>query len=290
MHVSVFDIGGSHISVAAFDPASSKLVGKISSAHFSETGTGGPLDILLSLAQQAASIGSDKPHGLSIAAPGPFDYEKGISQMQHKLTQLYGVDLKHALAESTQLDPSSFVFLNDADAFLLGALASTPAPRLRSIGIALGTGIGSGFAVGGDVVTAGAGVPPGGEIWNLPFEQATVEDAISTRAIIGAYAARTGHSFSVKDIADAARKGSAEARDVFHSFGLKLAQVLQNIGGEFNPQQILLGGGIAAAADLFLPSLKRSLERPERVFIVQDTTTTPLVGAGVAWKKIKLAS
>jgi len=283
MFVAVFDIGGSHISSATYDTSSAALVDEISSAHFSESGAGGPLDILLSLASHAARSNLRKINGLSIAAPGPFDYANGISQMQHKLTQLYGVDLKCSLAEVTQLLPASFVFVNDADAFLLGALASSPAPQLRSIGIALGTGIGSGFAVNGEVVTTGVGVPPGGEIWNLPFEEATVEDAISTRAIVGAYGRRTGTTLTVKAIAEAARNGDVDAREVFIHFGLKLAQVLKQICSAFTPEQILLGGGIVAAADLFLPSLQLNLERSKRIVVVTDTATVPLVGAGVAW-------
>ena len=285
MLVSVFDVGGNHISTAIYNTATASLVNEISCRHFKETDADGPLDILTSLATQATEHSMRMVDGLSIAAPSPFDYANGISQMQHKLHQLYGVDLKHVLAEKTHLPPASIVFLNDADAFLFGALESSPSSRLRSIGIVLGTGIGSGFAVDGEVVTSGADISPGGEIWNLPFEQTTVEGAISTSSIVGAYARRTGVTVTVKAIAAAARKSDADARDTFSHFGLQLAKVLEQIDRAFSPEQIFLGGGIVGAADLFLPVVQRTLDRPERIMVIQNTSAAPLIGAGLAWKK-----
>ena len=61
----------------------------------------------------------------------------------------------------------------------------------RAMGITLGTGLGSGFLAGGEIVRSGAGVPPNGDLHVVPFRGAPVEDAISGRAISARFAGRT---------------------------------------------------------------------------------------------------
>ena len=94
-----------------------------------------------------------------------------MSLMRHKLPFLYGVDLRQALAPRIGCDPVQVRFLNDADAYLLGEVGAGAAKGFgRAVGLTLGTGIGSAFAVDGRLVTPGPGVPKDGEIWNVPYE------------------------------------------------------------------------------------------------------------------------
>jgi predicted NBD/HSP70 family sugar kinase len=79
-------------------------------------------------------------------------------------------------------------------------------------------------------------VPDGGEIWDLAYEQGTVEDTIPTRRLEDDYLRRTGGKRSVKAIADAARGGDVAALEVFESFGLELARVLHTVCLQFNPE------------------------------------------------------
>jgi hypothetical protein len=118
-----------------------------------------------------ASAGLGPVEGASLAFPGPFEYENGISRMTHKLPYLFGVDLRQALAARFVWQPAQVRFLKDASAFLLGEIGAGAAKGVsRAVGITLGTGIGAAFAVDGRVVTEGKGVPPGGEIWDLPYQ------------------------------------------------------------------------------------------------------------------------
>ena len=140
-----------------------------------------------------------------LAVPGPFDLLAGISLMRHKLPYLYGIDLRRALAARFGLQPAQVCFLNDADAYLLGEIGAGAARGFgRAVGLTLGTGIGSAFAVKSRLVTEGPGVPQGGEIWNLPFKSGIVEDFVSARAIVGNYERRTGVKREVIDLAAAA--------------------------------------------------------------------------------------
>lgn len=228
--------------------------------------------------------GTAEVAGAQLAVPSPFEFETGISRMKHKLPCLYGVDLRGGLATRFGWQPDQVQFLRDAAAFLLGEIAAGAARGAsRAVGITLGTGIGSGFAVSGRVVTQGFGIPPGGEVWNLPFEGETVEDFLSARAIQHEYERRTGMSREVADLA-AAAADDAVARETFTVFGKHLGQALRATLSDFAPDVVVLGGGISHAAPLFLPSTRRELDglglRLETSSMIDGAA---LVGAAAAW-------
>jgi glucokinase len=61
------------------------------------------------------------------------------------------------------------------------------------------------------------------------------------------------------DVAAAARQGDRIARDVFHRAGRYLGFGVANLVSLFNPEIIVIGGGMAEAADLYLTSLTRAM-------------------------------
>jgi glucokinase len=197
---------------------------------------------------------------------------------------LYGVNVRRALAERFGWDAEQVRFLNDAAAFLMGEIGAGAARGIsRVVGITLGTGIGSGFAVDGHVRTSGPGVPPGGEIWNVPFEGGIVEDLISTRSIKSGYLERTSHEKEVAEIA-ADAVNDAKAAETFSAFGRDLGRALRSLLREFAPQVVVLGGGIARSATLFLPAAQSELQGTAMELRVSKLgDRAPLVGAAVAW-------
>jgi glucokinase len=281
--VLVYDVGGSHVSAAVCRQGAFRLGPVVSAPHPVEPCSEAFVNLLHSLGTQA-SANFDSVLGAELAMPGPFDYATGISQMTHKLPYLFGVDLRAALAQCFAWQPCKVRFLNDAAAYLLGEVGAGAARNVqRAVCITLGTGVGSGFAVDGHVVTDGPGVPPGGEIWNLPYEGGILEDAISTRAIQGSYQRRTGKLCKVSELA-ASAKIDPIAGEVFAEFGAHLGQALKSVVSEFAPEVIVLGGGISRSAHLFLPQAQRELNDQHlelRVSTLMDQA--PLVGAGVAW-------
>ncbi|HEY1896006.1 MAG TPA: ROK family protein [Terracidiphilus sp.] len=281
--VVVYDVGGSHISAAVFDREGCTVQGVVTQGYPAEQNIETFLGVLHTLGARAAQGQADIP-GVSIAMPGPFDYERGVSWMQHKLPYLYGFDLRHALAARLGTADAQVRFLNDAAAFLLGEISAGSAQGVgRAVGITLGTGIGSAFAVDGLVIREGTGVPPGGEIWNFPYQGGILEDQISTRAIRKSYQVRTGEDREVAAIAASAAQ-DAVAAEVFLDFGRTLGTALRTVLGAFGPQVIVLGGGISRSAHLFLGAAQAELDTPRvelRVSLLGESA--PLVGAGAAW-------
>jgi glucokinase len=285
--ILVFDIGGSHISCCSFLPSDSST-GDVQQATVADSCSLAEfLQTIMLLGKRALPDGEELG-GASLAMPGPADYACGISYMKHKFQGLYGVSLAPELASCLDCPPDRISFLNDADAFLIGELnGGAAAGAQRAIGITLGTGIGSAFAVDGRLVVDGAGVPKGGEIWNHPYRGDIVENIISTASIQRSYECRTGLRAEVRSIAGRAAS-EPEAREIFEQFGLALGQVLREVCGEFRPECIVLGGGIAGSSSLFLPAAEQALEGLSiRICISKLGGYAPLVGAGVNWHRAR---
>lgn len=281
--VLVYDVGGSHISAAVFDREDCTVHEVVTEGYPSEQNIDTFLNVLHSLGTRAARGQTDIP-GVSIAMPGPFDYERGVSWIKHKLAYLYGFDLRRGLAARLGKAESRIRFLNDGAAYLLGEITAGAAQGVsRAVAITLGTGIGSAFGVDGHVIGKGTGVPPGGEIWNLPYMGGILEDQISTRAIRQSYQSRSGEDREVADIAARAAQ-DASAAEVFSDFGHTLGTALRTVLAAFSPQVIVLGGGISRSAQLFLCAAQAELETPRVELRVSSLDEiAPLVGAGAAW-------
>ena len=320
--VLVYDVGGSHISAAVCDPHTFNLRGLSraplpaeGAGHFSAASFGRLIHTLGETAAKAAWLSISDVCGAGLAMPGPFDYENGISQMRHKLLSIFGVNLKTDFAHRFGWQPAQVRFVNDAAAFLLGEVGAGAAKGYhRAIGITLGTGIGCAFAVDGRIAIPSdkpggdPGVPPGGEIWNLPYNGATVEDFVSTRFLRQQYQTLTGLEVEVSAIADAAKgnlscpenpPGSppakidpsdrlaahCRARDAFLDFGRHLGLALNQHAAPFAPDIIVLGGGISRASALFLPSTRKALAPgfAPKIAISTLMDHAPLAGSGVHW-------
>jgi glucokinase len=279
-----YDIGGSHISagLCLLEPLSvqriaiAPLIDTISCDAF--------LGQLHELGEQLID-GGEPAAGASLAFPGPFDYDTGISQMCHKLRALYGVDLRTTLARRLGWAPEQIRFLNDANAAMLGEVGAGAARgAARAVGIVLGTGIGSAFVQAGNLITNGEGIPPGGEIWNLPFMDGIVEDRISSRAIQGDYEARTGRHLSVAAIALRAAT-DPDAQAVFDILGQHLGAAIRQILAPFCPEVVVLGGGISRSSHLFLPAAQKQQHGlPIRLIPSVLLQVAPLLGAAMYWR------
>jgi glucokinase len=284
-YVVTFDVGGSHISAGLCRLSDLTLVRTAGGSLAGIDSFESFVDLIYKLGIEAAA-GETNLAGASLAVPGPFDLEAGISQMQHKLEYLYGKNLRAALAERFHFAPDQIRFLNDAASYVLGEVGGgSLRGAARSTGLTLGTGVGCAFVVGTHHVTTGAGVPPGGEIWDFPYANGTVEDLISTRAIKAAYTQQTGSEKEVSAIAESATT-DATARSVFENFGSNLGNVLRDVIAPFHPERVMIGGGIARSAHLFLPAAERKIAGLNFTLVTATLgDQAPLVGAAQFWRE-----
>jgi glucokinase len=226
--------------------------------------------------EAAVAIAGPELRRLGVAAPGPFDYAVGISRITHKLPGLYGVDLRRELGSA--LDLAEIVFLNDAEAFVLGEWwAGAARGQDRVVGITLGTGLGSAFLEHGRFVRSDPRVPADGALYTLAFRGAPVEETVSRQALLDRY----GADSDVEQIAALARAGEGRARSVFDELVVDLAEFLAPTLEAFAPTCLVVGGSIARAWDLLGPVLEQQLAafRPVVVSRAAAIDDAPLLGA-----------
>ena len=284
-YVLTYDVGGSHVSAGLCRLPNLQLLRTASGPLHDISSFSAFVDLLHRLGTDVAAS-DPNIDGASLAVPGPFDHQAGISLMEHKLQYLYKQNLRAALAASFSWQPSQIRFLNDAASYLLGEIGAGAAVGAdRAVGLTLGTGIGSAFAAHGRHLTQGPGVPPGGEIWNYPYAGVTVEDLLSTRRLKSDYLALTGADIEVSDIA-ALAPTDPNARQVFADFGANLGHVLRDVIAPFHPEIVVLGGGISRSSQLFLPATKQQLHGLNfRVVPSTLLDRAPLVGAAQFWRE-----
>jgi len=183
---------------------------------------------------------------LAIAMPGPFDYAAGVARFQSglKFGALRGLDLgEFLLGELAGVE--TVVFENDAACFGLGAFEKfRQSGYQRLLGITLGTGVGSSFVVNGRVVKSGPGIPPGGEIYQVPFHDGIADDYFGTRWFT--HCAEERYGIIVPDLLALLDVSSpARLAQLFSDYSGNLLELLLPICQRFQPDALVLGGNIA---------------------------------------------
>jgi glucokinase len=272
------DIGGTHVTAGRVRLSSATVApGSRVRLEFASGMT--PLDRIL---EAATSVATPQTRRFGVAAPGPFDYEAGVSLVSHKLVGLYGVDLRSELAAAVGLDGRDVLFLNDAEAFLLGEWwAGAARGHARALGITLGTGLGSAFLEDGQFARSGPGVPADGALYRLAFRGRPVEETISRRGLLHRYGADRDGGPDVEEIATRARAADARARLAFEDLAADLAEFLAAPLAAFAPSCLVVGGSITHAWDLLGPPLRETLAafRPLVVAPAVNIDDAPLLGA-----------
>lgn len=278
----VLEVGGTHVAAALVDVEAGGVVdGSLRRAELGGAGSGA--DAVAALVRCGSELAVEPGAAWGVAVPGPFDYRRGIALFSGvgKFDDLYGADLRAALTEGLAARPGSVSFLNDADAFLLGEwLCGAASGVRRCVGITLGTGVGSAFAVDGEIREDGPGVPPEGRVDLLTVSGRPLEDVVSRRAIRAAYGPGAP---DVAEIAGRARAGEpAAARVLTVAFGA-LGEVLAPWLAAFRAEVLVVGGSMAGSWDLVGPALRAGINRaaPE-VRRAAAPARSALVGA--AWR------
>lgn len=278
--VAAIELGGSHVSAARVDLATRAVSGRVTRISFRPDAS--RAELIDSISGAACSIAA-RGDLIGVAAPGPFDYERGVCKVRGlaKLEALYDVDVRSELIAAVGPGTES-VFMNDAEAFVLGeGWAGAARGHDRVVGITLGTGLGSGFLADGRIVGGGPTVPPAGNLHLASFRGEPVENTISARGILRRHPRRLD---GVAELAAAARAGDGAAAHVFEQLGGDLGEFLAPWLERFGATCLVVGGSISRAWALFGPPLKRSLTSTAGLRAIAPAANideSPLLGAGL---------
>jgi len=274
------DIGGSHITAAHVDSSTYKVIDstlkreRVASMDGAEVILQSWVDALSSLIVKS----SEGTITIGIAMPGPFDYKEGISLMKgmQKYDSLYGMNIREVLAERLDIPGEHILFINDAEAFLRGELASGAASDFeRAIGVTLGTGLGSTSNCKGETVDVNRAF--------VPFLDSVAEEYISTRWFLKRYKELTGKE--VKNVEELLATAEQSVREeLFEEFSTNLASFLNDFISDEDPQVLVVGGNIARCWDHFIDRLKEKIEN--KSVVIRQTEMwedAALVGAACTW-------
>lgn len=262
------DIGGSHISCAAIDLKSFRVLHetRIEKAVDNKAEASQIIGVWVqALSEVIEKIPENSLKGIGFGMPGPFDYVKGISYIRGvaKYEKLYGCNVKNAVSDKLNFHDNFPVrFMNDVSTFAVGeALVGKAAKAERSMSITLGTGFGSAFIANRIPIVDGPEVPKLGCVYHLPYGDNIADDYFSTRWFIGRYKKLTGRELKgVKEFAELAGTDKVVI-DLFVEFGTNLGIFLAPWLKRFRAEIVVVGGNISHAYNLFGDIFENSLKK-----------------------------
>jgi glucokinase len=284
------DIGGSHISCAAIDLVSGKII-RNTLTERSVDNQAQANDIITTWTQALSAVLEKVPlenvKGIGFAMPGPFDYVKGISYIRGvaKYENLYGINITDAISNSFGVKDGFLIrFMNDASSFAVGeAWAGSAANFNRSLSITLGTGFGSAFICNRIPIVDGPEVPKLGCIYHIPYKDGIADDYFSTRGLLSRYKKLTGKELAgVKDLASLAGTEKA-VKNLFTDFGDNAGLFLAPWLKKFKAEILVIGGNISHAYNLFGDVFENRLKKENcfcEVAISKLKEDAALLGSG----------
>jgi glucokinase len=298
------DIGGSHISCAAVDLQSFKIIEETRTERAVDNKAAASKIISVwvrAISDVIEKVGPDSLKGIGFGMPGPFDYVKGISYIKGvaKYENLYGCNVKNAIADNLNLhDGFPVRFMNDVTTFAVGeALVGKASKFHRSMSVTLGTGLGSAFIADRIPIVDGPEVPKLGCVYHLPYGDNIADDYFSTRWFLGQYKKITGTELNgVKEFAGLAGKDKT-VMILFEEFGRNLGIFLAPWLNRFKAEIVVVGGNISNAYSLFGDIFEKSLKNEGcscRVALSELKEDAAFIGAAYLldetfWKNIQHA-
>ncbi|MBZ4646609.1 MAG: glucokinase [Petroclostridium sp.] len=277
MYIGI-DLGGTNIAVGLVDE-NGTIIHKDSiptnaSRHYSE--------IIRDMAQLSLKVIEDAGYQLKdiksigIGSPGTPNNEKGILVYANNL-QFYNVPMREEMQKYIDLP----VYIeNDANcAALAEAVAGAAKDVNNSITITLGTGVGSGIIINKKIYSGFnyAGGELGHTVIVMDGEQCTC----GRKGCWEAYASATGLIRQTREAAvknpdsiinklvdgdldkiggktafDAAKKGDPVGQKVVETYIRYLAEGIVNVINAFQPEMLVIGGGICKEGDYLLKPLR----------------------------------
>jgi glucokinase len=238
-----------------------------------------------------------EPAAIGIGMPSQIDFATGtiVSSVNIPFEGVaLGQELTDRLGVPVYLD-------NDANcAALAEAQVVEDAPAQHLVMLTLGTGVGGGVVIDGRIFRGASGlgaelghtviVPDGPDCPGSCPNRGCLEALCSGTALEReATAKANGERVKGKQVVEAARGGDASAQALLDELGRWLGIGISNFVNVFEPEHFVIGGGLSAAADLFLDTAREeagsralpALFRRVRISTAKAGNDAGVIGAGL---------
>lgn len=205
------------------------------------------------------------PCHIGLAAPGLAAKDaRSIAYMQGRLKGLQGFLWQDFLGSTAPV-----VVLNDAHAALLGEVWQGAAKGYRNaILLTLGTGVGGAVLVDGRLIKGQIG--RAGHLGHVTVNSDGSPDIVNTpgslEQMIGNYNVSersSGRFTSTRLLVEAHLRGDSEATMIWLRSILHLGAAIASFINAFDPEIVIIGGGIAQAGSALFDPLRKELDRFE---------------------------
>ncbi len=277
------DIGGTNLVVGAVSADGTRVVGVHSRPTLAARGAEAILAELVAMGQATLAIlATEEPDarviGVGAGAPGPLDTRTGVVRLTPNLGWI-----DYPLAERLRagFDLPSFID-NDANCAILAEQWLGAARGARCVvGMTIGTGIGGGIVLDGRLHRGVADAA--GEIGHMTIVLDGRPCGCGNHGCLEAYASGSaiarraaealqepgrrsalagfGAAPTAQDVFAAARAGDPLAGDIVRETATYLGVGLASLLNVFNPDVVVIVGGVTGAADLFFPALREEIAR-----------------------------
>lgn len=209
-------------------------------------------------------LNSSKVNFIGLGVPGPGDYSKGVVKTPN--TAINNVNLLQIVSNKFK---KKVLMQNDASCFVLGESIRLNCKNV--VGLTLGTGIGGGIVIDGKLYV---GKGNAGELGHCCIKFDGREGFV--KGDVSSY----GDGKSIKKIYGKDAKDLKSKRawnDIGKIYGIAIA----NIYRAFDPDCVVLGGGIANAFTKFKVALNKELKkRGAKVTVIVGDENSAIIGAG----------
>ena len=260
------DIGGTAVKLGLVDENGRVLRRAERSVSFDGYKT--PiLDTVQTAIHEFLTADAPRLEGIAVSATGQIDSRRGVvAGTCGNFPGWIGVDIKGTLERAFGLPVT---VANDANCMLLGEVWAGAAKGYTDvIGVTLGTGVGGGILTGGRLLEGARGL--GGELGH--FRTHALDGVFCTCGASGCwerYAATTAlvrgaqpRNPKWKDgraIFESAHAGDPTILALLDDWTDEIAQGLAGMVHIFNPQLILIGGGVSAQQELLIDPVAKKV-------------------------------
>jgi glucokinase len=280
------DIGGTNLVAGCVSTDGARVEGLLSEPTRPEEGADGVIARIVDLAWRSmaslvAAVPRAKVAGVGIGAPGPLDTRRGVVLLTPNLGWV-DMPLRDRIAKGLGL-PAALD--NDANCAVLGEHWRGAAQGTRqALGVTIGTGIGGGLILDGRLYHGASDCA--GEIGHTTIEMNGRRCACGNYGCLEAYASgpaiarraleavETGAESSLAEVArrgpgavtaqvvyEAATAGDPLAREVVQDTARFLGAGIANLVNVYNPEVVVVCGGVTQAGDSLFVPLRREVGR-----------------------------
>jgi len=278
------DLGGTKIGTALVDSAGTIIAHDYQETHATE-GQKAVIERMLDGARRVmaqARVNQSQVTAVGVVAPGPLDIEAGVVVAPPNLPGWDRVPLKQLIEDA--LGITTFLE-NDANAAALGEYRfGAGRGTEHMIYVTVSTGVGGGLILDGRLYHGANGMAGEiGHITIMPYgprcgcgnrgclealasgtaiaRQARERVARGVPTLIADLAGGDPERITAKLIAEAASRGDVEAREILAEAMNYLGIGMANLVNLFNPELIVIGGGLTNIGEMLFGPVRRAIDR-----------------------------